>query len=417
MNFATLNKFFRVRCGLDFKSHPQPCLALTSLVFAIFVVAVPIETFAQTPLQRPGNEVGNSPTPANPLTQTPLVDPNLSTNQSTDSTATQDNLQSPSAVQAQPSQFDPAAAFEHLKAICKIGPRVSASVGMKKQQRLIKAHFDSLGGKLYTQPFKVRSPYTQKFVQLDNIIIQFHPERKKRLLLCCHHDTRPFPDADPINPRGTFIGANDGASGVALLMEMGRHLKDMKGDFGVDLIFFDGEEFVIQRQRDPMFLGSTHFSNEYAAGKIGWKYEYGILVDLVADKDLQIYFEGNSLGYADGLTRSVWSVAKELGVKEFIPEQRHKIRDDHLPLNSIARIQTVDIIDFDYPNPTAGNAYWHTQKDVVENCSAESLGKVGKVVLEWVRQVQKLNSKKPNQGDGKKDGINNGAVEDSKQGG
>ncbi|MDG1872296.1 MAG: M28 family peptidase, partial [Mariniblastus sp.] len=177
-----------------------------------------------------------------------------------------------------PSEFDQNLAFKHLQAICKIGPRVSASRGMKKQQKYIKTYFNSLGGKLLTQPFKVRSPYTGKFVQLDNLIVQFHPQRKKRLLLCCHHDTRPFPDADPINPKGSFIGANDGASGVALLMEMGRHLKEMEGDFGIDLIFFDGEEFVIQRQRDPMFLGSTHFSNEYAAGKVGWKYEYGILV-------------------------------------------------------------------------------------------------------------------------------------------
>ena len=87
-------------------------------------------------------------------------------------------------------------------------------------------------------------------------------------------------------------------------------------------------------------------------------------------------------------------MAKDLGIKEFIPQQRHRIRDDHLPLNSIARIQTVDIIDFDYPNTTQGNTYWHTQQDTVENCSAESLGKVGSVVLEWLRQVQKLNKGK-----------------------
>ena len=162
----------------------------------------------------------------------------------------------------------------------------------------------------------------------------------------------------------------------------------------MDLVFFDGEEFVIQRQRDPMFLGSTYFAQQYAEGKLDCKYVYGILVDMVADKDLQIYLEGNSLGYADRLTRSVWTVAKDLGVKEFIPEQRHKIRDDHLPLNSIARIQTVDIIDFDYPNTVQGNSYWHTQQDTVENCSAESLGKVGSVVLEWLRRVQRKNKGK-----------------------
>ena len=293
-----------------------------------------------------------------------------------------------------PSQFDAQAAFEHLKKVCEIGPRVSASKGMKKQQKYIEDHFKAIGGSFYTQPFRVRSPYTGKFVQLDNIIVQYHPKRKKRLLVSCHYDTRPFPDSDRFNPRGVFIGANDGGSGVGLLCELGRHLQAMEGDFGVDLVFFDGEEFVIQRQRDQMFLGSTYFAQQYAAGKFNWKYSYGILVDMVADKDLQIYLEGNSLGFADGLTRSVWTVAKDLGVKEFIPQQRHKIRDDHLPLNSIARIQTVDIIDFDYPNTTQGNSYWHTEQDTVENCSAESLGKVGAVVLEWLRQVQRLNKGK-----------------------
>lgn len=291
------------------------------------------------------------------------------------------------------SQFDQVAAFQYLVDICKIGPRVSASSGMRKQQKMLEKHFKNLDCKIYNQPFKIRSPFNNKFVQLHNIIIQFHPERKRRLLISCHHDTRPLPDSDPVNPRGRFIGANDGASGVALLMELGKHMEKLDGEFGVDFIFFDGEEFVIQ-QRGQMFMGSTYFSNQYQAGKVAWKYEYGILVDMVADKDLQIYFEGNSLGFADGLTRSVWTVAKDLGVKEFIPKERHKIRDDHLPLNSIAGIRTVDIIDFDYPNPTQGNVYWHTMKDVPANCSADSLGKVGKVVLGWLREMQRLNKTK-----------------------
>lgn len=298
------------------------------------------------------------------------------------------------ATPKQESQFDQLAAFGYMKDVCAIGPRVSATAGMRKQQKYIQDHFKKIGGKIFNQPFSARSPYTGKNVRLHNLIIQYHPERKKRILICCHYDTRPFPDMDKFNPRGTFIGANDGASGVGLLCELGKHMADLEGTLGVDFIFFDGEEFVIQRQRDPMFLGSTFFAKQYQAGKIRWKYEYGILVDMVADKDLQIYYEGNSLGFADRLTRGIWAVAKRLNVKEFIPQQRHQIRDDHLPLNTIAGIQTCDIIDFDYPNPNLGNAYWHTEQDVIENCSAESLGKVGSVVLEWIREVQRLNPKK-----------------------
>lgn len=288
------------------------------------------------------------------------------------------------------SQFDSDAAFEFLKQVCDIGPRPSVSRGMKKQQKLIRQHFEKLGGEVLFQPFTARNPHNGRKAKLHNIIVQFHPDRKKRLLICCHHDTRPFSDADPKNPRGAFIGANDGGSGVALLFELGKHMGSLDGTYGIDFIFFDGEEYVLQRKIDPMFLGSTHFANEYANGKFGWEYEYAILVDMVADKDLQIYFEGNSLGYADGLTRSIWAVAQQLGVKEFMPTEEHKIRDDHLPLNEIARLRTCDIIDFDFPNPQTGNIYWHTQKDTIENCSAESLGKVGSVVLEWLRQMQDL---------------------------
>ena len=292
------------------------------------------------------------------------------------------------------SKFDSEAAFGYLKDVCLMGPRYSASKGMAEQQKYLQEHFTKIGGKILHQQFRARSPFNGKNVNLYNFIVQYHPERTKRLLICCHYDTRPFADSDPRSPRARFIGANDGGSGVALLCELGKHMESLDGDYGVDFIFFDGEEFVVERARDQMFLGSTFFSQQYAAGNIPWKYEYGILVDMVGDKDLQIYLEGNSIGYADGLTRSVWTVANQLGVKEFIPEQRHKIRDDHLPLNAIAKIQTCDIIDFDFPNPRAGNVYWHTKKDVIENCSAESLGKVGSVVLEWIRQVQELNKTK-----------------------
>lgn len=288
------------------------------------------------------------------------------------------------------SQFDSDAAYGYLKDICKIGPRPSASRGMEKQQKYIRAHFEGLGAKYFEQSYMVKSPYDGRQVELKNLLIQWHPERTKRLLICCHHDTRPFADADKRNPRAKFIGANDGGSGVALLCELGKHIASMDGKYGVDFMFFDGEEFVIVRQRDPMFLGSSFFAKKYAQGVPEWRYEQAILVDMVGDKDLQIYLEGNSMKFAQSLTQDIWAVAKKLGVKEFIPEQKQFIRDDHLALNEIAKIPTCDIIDFDFPNPTQGNSYWHTRQDKIQNCSAESLGKVGMVVLAWIRQKQQL---------------------------
>ena len=156
------------------------------------------------------------------------------------------------------------------------------------------------------------------------------------------------------------------------------------------MIFFDGEELVFVAGRDPMFLGSQYFAQQYANRNWDVEYQFGILVDMIGDKDLQIYYEGNSLKLAGRITKSVWAVAKQLEVKEFIAKQKHIIRDDHLALNEIARIPTCDIIDFDYPNEQTGNQFWHTEQDTPDKCSAESLNKVGKVLLEWLRQLQKL---------------------------
>ncbi len=291
---------------------------------------------------------------------------------------------------ADADKFNGESAYQILKEICNIGPRVSGSSGMQKQQSMIRKHFESLNAEITEQPFTVRHPENGSQVIMTNLIARFHPERRKRLLFCCHYDTRPFADRDPVNPQGIFLGANDGASGVGLLCELARHAQEMPGKYGIDFVFFDGEEFVYVYRRDPMFLGSTYFAQQYAARRYKGKVNYAILVDMIADRELEIFYEGNSLQMASRLTRSIWSVANELGVKEFKTKERHKIRDDHLPLNSIARIPTCDIIDFDYPRVGSENQYWHTQQDIPENCSAESMEKVGRVLLEWLRQIQKI---------------------------
>ena len=314
------------------------------------------------------------------------------------------------AMDDKPKEFDAEASYEFLKTICEIGPRISTTEGMMKQQKILKKHFEDLNATVEMQNFRATHPLARNTTtQLQNMIVSWHPDRRKRLMLCCHYDTRPFPDQDRKNPRGVFIGANDGGSGVALLMEMGKHMEQLPGKYGIDFVFFDAEEFVYDMRVDPMFVGSTYFARQYAAGQFQRrsfykapepKIEYGILVDMVGDKHLEIGMEGNSLkqgargqGGPGRLTQSIWGVANDLKVKEFKNKQLHLIRDDHLPLNDIARIPTCDIIDFDYPKPNKnviGGTYWHTTRDTVENCSADSLGKVGKVLLEWIRRLEKL---------------------------
>lgn len=274
-------------------------------------------------------------------------------------------------------------AFRYLNQICRIGPRVSGSAGMGEQQRLLVKHFSQFPARISFQNFEAAHPLNGQPVRMSNMIVSWHPEAKQRVLLCCHYDTRPFPDRDRVRPRGVFLGANDGASGVALLMELAHHLPELQPTYGVDFVFFDAEE-LIYGEAGTYFLGSEHFAKAYRDNPPEHRYVYGILVDMVADKDLQLYMEKKSLFYAPQLTESLWAAAAELGVREFhlFPKPKHDIEDDHVPLNRIARIPTCDIIDFDYP-------HWHTTQDLPRNCSGESLAKVGRVLLHWLENAPK----------------------------
>ena len=277
--------------------------------------------------------------------------------------------------------FDGARAFEQLKKICEFGARPSGSEAMTRQQAWLTAEFQALGATVTRQEFSARHPLSGQNVTLANLIITWHPERRQRYLLAAHYDTRPFPDRDPVDPRGVFVGANDGASGVALLLELGRHMPGLVGKLGVDFVLFDGEELVYDERVDPYFLGSKHFAQQYArdqAARRQREYRGGVLLDMVADVDLELYLEGNSVRYAGRLANEIWLRAERLGVRNFVRQVRHTVNDDHIPLNEIARIPTCDLIDFDYP-------YWHTTQDAPERCSALSLAKVGWVVHEWLK--------------------------------
>ncbi|MEC9092067.1 MAG: M28 family peptidase [Planctomycetota bacterium] len=284
--------------------------------------------------------------------------------------------------------FDGKECYRVLKQVCELGPRITGSEAMLAQQELLIRHFESFGAKIVKQEFKVRHPLTGSDIKVVNLIVQWHPGQKKRLLLCCHYDTRPYPDKDLFNPRGKFLGANDGASGVALFYELGKHMSKLKCSYGIDFVFFDAEEFVYDRRRDPLFVGSEYFATDYIKNPPAHRYVSGVLVDMIGDAKLQIFYEKNSMQYAPILTRGIWNTAKKLGVKEFIPRQRHKVRDDHLPLNQIAKIPTTDLIDFDYPTVNARRSYWHTQDDTVDKCSALSFAKVGWVIHQWLQEVK-----------------------------
>ena len=283
--------------------------------------------------------------------------------------------------------LDAKRAFSYLIKICDLGSRTTGSDGMRKQQTMLEKHFTKLGATIAWQEFDMRHPERGEMIVVRNLIVRWEPEKTERVLLCTHYDTRPFPVNDLRNPKGLFVGANDGGSGTALFMELGHVLQDLPLNVGVDMVFFDAEELVYDEQRDPFFVGSKYFSQAYVDDPSGPRYRCGILVDMIADADLQLFQEQNSVKYSRTLVDEVWGIAKELKIKEFKPTVGYEIKDDHLPLNTIAKIPVIDLIDFDYTRGVPkGKSFWHTMGDTPDKCSGSSMVKVGNVLLEWMKR-------------------------------
>jgi hypothetical protein len=293
------------------------------------------------------------------------------------------------ATSGAPVAIDGERAYRYLKQLCEIGPRVAGSEANTRQRKLVAEHFEKMGGKVREQPFRARHPLTGQRVEMANLIGSWQPEHNQRIVIGAHYDTRPRPDeeTEPDRLNLPFLGANDGASGVALLMEIAHHLSELATPVGVDLVLFDGEELVYGNNpgAGEYFLGSTYFAQVYADARdhrrTPVRYVAGMVLDMVGGKNLQINQEPNSLNLAPDLVREVWSIASRLRARSFRFREGREVRDDHLPLNKVG-IPAIDIIDFDYP-------YWHKADDLPENCSAASLAEVGRVVTTWLAQPRR----------------------------
>ncbi|MCC9655202.1 M28 family peptidase [Rhodopirellula sp. JC737] len=292
----------------------------------------------------------------------------------------------PAALGPVPDRYNTERAMGYLIEICDLGPRPSGSPAMKQQQALLTDFFTQRGGDVRLQKGEIRHPLTGENMPIANLIASWHADAPTRFLLCAHYDTRPYPDRDRRDPKGVFVGANDGASGSAALMELSHQFENLPESIGVDVVLFDAEEFVFGEGNGDYFLGSTLFAQQYRLEPPAVPYKAGVLLDMIGDRELQLLYERNSLRYAGDVTRSIWRTAKRLKAKAFVPRVRSQaIRDDHLPLNEIARIPTTDLIDFDYPRPGfRAPQYWHTTQDIPENCSGESMAAVIWVVHEWM---------------------------------
>ncbi len=280
--------------------------------------------------------------------------------------------------------FDANRAMEYLQAICKIGPRISGTEGMKKQQELLANHFKSHGATVCYQRFTATPRSIPREAEMANLIVSWHPARSRRVILCSHYDTRPIADQEPDARRwrDPFVSANDGGSGIALLMELAHHMNKLPTDVGVDFVFFDGEEYIFDREVDEYFLGSRHFGRQYRKDHGSYRYIAAILLDMVGGKDAHFPIEQTSWNQAPGLVREVWTLAGQLGCTAFDSNafSRFAIQDDHVALNQ-AGIPAIDIIDFDYK-------HWHRLSDLPENCSGASLEQVARVLSVWLQRVK-----------------------------
>jgi hypothetical protein len=278
--------------------------------------------------------------------------------------------------------FDGKRAMRYLEAICEIGPRMSGTAGMRKQQELIRKHFTDLGMKVEDQDFTAKQVSRQNPVAMTNLVVSYHPERKRRVILCTHYDTRPIADQEP-NPRKwrePFVSANDGGSGVAFLMELANHMKDLKTEVGVDFVFFDGEEYIFEPKRDQYFFGSKHFASSWRKTNPRPDYMAAVLFDMIGGRGARFKIEGHSWQRASSLVKQIWGVARELKSPMFVAQEGDSVLDDHVSLQGVG-IRAIDIIDFSYP-------HWHRLTDVPENCSGASLAEVSRVLTTWLQRAK-----------------------------
>jgi len=273
-------------------------------------------------------------------------------------------------------EFDRQRAFDDLLRIVSFGPRNPGSDGHRRGLNDLWTTLNRLADSVTIQPFTHRG-YDGDILNLSNVIASFRPGVATRILLCTHWDTRPRAERDPDPSRRDepILGANDGASGVAVLLEIARQLHEHPPPVGVDLAFFDGEDYGYEGDLPNYLLGSRYFASSKSPDYVP---RFGILIDMIGDAELEIPKEGHSVSYAPDVIDLVWGKARSLGFHQFSNRLGEPITDDHLPLNVVG-IKTIDLIDFSYPDES--HRYWHTHSDTPDHCSSESLGVVGTVLL------------------------------------
>lgn len=273
-----------------------------------------------------------------------------------------------------PPRFNQERAFARLLELCAFGPRNNGSEGKRRAEQLIQRVLREAGAEVSIHEFQHTRSGTSEVASFRNIVGRVRPEEKRRVLVGTHYDTRAWADKDPREEMraSPIIGANDGASGVAVLLEMTFGWKEQPPPVGVDLIFFDGEDFGWGQMWDDYFLGSKAWVRDHP----DYRPEWGVILDMVGDASLRISKERESLTLAAAVVQRLWNAAARVRGDAFVDETGGRIHDDHTAFLDKG-VPVVLLIDFQY-------RWFHTTGDTADKCSASSLGQVGRTVMEAV---------------------------------
>ena len=292
--------------------------------------------------------------------------------------------------------FNADSAYAFCEAQCAFGPRVMNSATHDQCEQWIVSKFQSYGLSVTTQKTTLKG-YDGTPLHATNIVASYRPELTERILLCAHWDSRPWADndPDPANHHKPVLAANDGASGVAVMLEIARLLGLQLTDdslqlnkIGVDFVCFDAEDWGV-----PQWSDATDTGDSWALGAQYWaahphvesyKARFGILLDMVGGEGAQFYQEGMSMQYASSVVTKVWRAAQVVGFGSLFPMQKGGyITDDHLPVNTVAHIPCIDIIPY-YPDcaQSSFGPTWHTVNDDMSHISHNTLQAVGQTVIQ-----------------------------------
>ncbi|MCC6726831.1 MAG: M28 family peptidase [Saprospiraceae bacterium] len=287
-------------------------------------------------------------------------------------------------------KFERDSALAFVKKQVDFGPRVPNTDAHKRCKEWLVAQFTAFGLKVTEQPFSAKA-YTGKTLNGVNIIAQHKPEATKRIFIAAHWDSRHIADSPLSKDRQKepILGADDGGSGVGVLLEIARVLQASPAELGVDLVLFDAEDHGDDNDESPnpnsWCLGSQHWSRNLVPS--GYSPKYGILLDMVGAKGARFTKEGVSMNFAPAVMNKVWKTAQNLGYTNyFVEDKSGPVTDDHYFVNTIAKLPMIDIIGKSGDTQTGFGAHWHTHNDNIDIIDVRALRAVGQTLLEVIYQ-------------------------------